>query len=75
MLTILYSCKSCGIKDRAVQVPARETEDVKVWVELVVGFAIWNDHNECSPGCVITKVSEVKIPIPEGTEFVGQQIE
>ena len=75
MLTILYSCKSCGIVDRPVQVPARETEDVKLWVELVVTFAIWNDHNAASPGCDMHTMSDVKIPIPEGSEFIGQQVE
>lgn len=75
MITCKYSCKVCGIVNREVQVPARTTEDVVVWMQKVVALAIFIDHRQKSPKCNSETISDLMIPMPPGAEFVGQQIE
>jgi hypothetical protein len=65
----------CGIKDRTVRIPARTTQDVRDWVKFAVGGAIGADHAEKSPLCRAKSMTMVKIPIPPGSEFVGQQVD
>lgn len=69
-ITVLYSCRACGLVDRPVRVKARETEDVVVWFEKVMGPALANDHRERSPGCSSMTASDVKVPIG-GADRVG----
>ena len=69
-LKVLYSCHKCGIKDRIVLVREREIgEPVVHWVGHVVGLALSQDHDATSPGCRITKLDLVKIPVSEGVEI------
>lgn len=75
MITCYYTCKACGTVKRPVQVPARTTEDVVSWLRKVVAFAIGNDHRTHSPKCQATKMSDLMIPLPPESEFIGQQIE
>ena len=64
-----YSCFKCGIIKRVITVPSREEEDVKTWMD-ATALLISRDHDRHSPGCVITKLDEVWIPV-EGAEKIG----
>lgn len=75
MITCKYSCPECGLVDREVQVPARTTEDVVVWVQQKVGRAILIDHCKVSPRCRAQVIKNLMIPTPPEAEFLGQQIE
>ena len=77
MITVKYSCNLCGIKNREVQIPAREHADVDVvkWMKEVVGKILSDDHALRSPNCHPTSLSDVMIPMPPEAEFIGQQIE
>lgn len=75
MITIKYTCEQCGIARRDVQVPARTTEDVVAWVREIVARCVADDHARTSPGCTSRKMSELLIPLPPESEFIGQQIE
>jgi len=70
-ISVLYSCHKCGLKDVKVQVPIREpNEDVKSWMD-TTAILLGDDHNAKNPHCFLTELSEVKIPIPVGTEMLG----
>lgn len=72
MLELTYSCERCGILQRVVRVPYREArQDVIRWMKEVVEVALIQDHREHSPGCTPETLTDVKIPIPPGTEWVG----
>jgi hypothetical protein len=72
-LNVLYSCHRCGIKDRHVPVrERRDGEDVVHWVKDVVGTALSRDHDAASPHCRITELSDVKIPMAQGSEQIGK---
>lgn len=75
MITILYTCEECGLRDRSVQCPARTTEDVRVWVGKIVAGCVGADHRKASPGCRAVKMTMLKIPMPPEADFIGQQIE
>lgn len=75
MITLFYSCKHCGLVERPVQVPAREAEDVAVWVKQVVAKVIGDDHVTVSPGCNANSITHLKIPMPKDAQFIGQQVE
>lgn len=64
-----YSCAKCGITRQTVTI--REEEDVVAWLEKVCAPALSRDHDNRSPGCRITSLTEVLIPIPEGTGKIG----
>lgn len=73
-LTITYSCKRCGLKEATVEVRYRGSdEDVILWMKRVVEVALLDDHCKKSPECQTPEV-DVKIPIPEGTEWIGGPI-
>jgi len=67
----LYSCNVCGIKDAEVQVPARGAEDVIAWMNGTLTPHLVADHEQRSPGCRPQSLSQVKIPMPAGTDRVG----
>ena len=66
-----YSCFKCGIRRQIVTVPAREDEDVVVWLETVAAPALSADHDRRSPQCKITELSEVMIPSRDGQKKLG----
>lgn len=66
----LYSCSACGIRDVEVRVPAREEEDVVVWLERVCAVAIGADHVARSPHCRAQTMENLKIPMT-GTDRIG----
>lgn len=73
MITVEYICKECGIA-LEVEVPARAEEaDVSQWVDEVVMKCAGADHAQFSPNCAATVLS-IKIWVPDGTRFVGEQL-
>lgn len=48
-----------------------DNEDVADWMELVVTYAIANDHMHRSPNCRATTMEYAKIPAPENAPFIG----
>lgn len=71
MNTIKYSCPECGLRDVEVKVPFRRSDhDVAEWMnELCVILS--RDHDERSPQCHPEQLADIKIPTPEGTQWVG----
>lgn len=80
MITVMFSCDGCGLKDHKIQVPARETaeEDVRIWMAKLGGW-IGEEHQRLSPNCKSMTMKDLKIPLKhtDGTEaeFLGQQLE
>lgn len=74
-ITVLYTCNKCGLTDQPVTVPQRQSEtDVAAWVK---GFALlcaW-DHSKLSPHCHPETFTNIKIPIPDGTQYIGGPVE
>ncbi len=72
MLGIRYSCSLCGIEKAEVKVRFRESsEDVVAWMEQIVTPALVTDHAVRSPHCRPDSLSNVMIPVPSGTEWLG----
>jgi hypothetical protein len=66
-----YSCRKCGIHHQVVTVRQRGDENVVEWFERTVAPALSADHDQRSPLCIITELSEVMVPTPEGTDRIG----
>lgn len=73
MITIMFSCKGCGLEKHKLQIPAREDEDLLVWMEKVKGW-VADEHHKVSQNCR-TERCDLYLPMPPEAEFVGQQIE
>lgn len=74
-MKVLYSCFACGIYRREVKVADRgEHEEVVPWVRDTVAGALGADHVRRSPRCLATKLDEVLIPCPPGTEALGKPV-
>ena len=72
-MNVLYRCR-CMAEDASVWVPDRKDgQDVVDWVEQTVGRALAADHRARSPLCASEKVEHVSIPLPPGTEHLGQR--
>lgn len=68
-ITVLYACRSCGLKDIGVAVPVRyENEDVVSWVNKCAA-ATGEDHARRSPLCA-SETGDLKIPT-DGRLMVG----
>lgn len=74
-ITVLYSCSCCGAYKRPVQVQARTTEDVAVWVEQIMGQAIADDHVRNSPHCRSRKMDQVFIPMTGANKVGGPAVQ
>lgn len=76
-LTVLYSCEGCGVVDVEVKVRLRRSdEDVIAWMKKVVEPALGAHHHFYqSPDCKAMYLTEVKIPMPPGTEFIGGPVQ
>lgn len=73
---VLYSCHLCGIENVEVAVRMRKPEeDVIKWMNGVVIVRLGLDHHSRSPHCRPDKLWDVKIPVPEGTKFIGGPVE
>lgn len=68
-ITVMYSCKPCGLKKIHLAVPARADEDVRAWMEATV-LLVKGDHDRRSPHCHPKELSELYIPMT-GTNRVG----
>lgn len=62
----LYTCKSCGVLDRPVQMTARGDETAAQWIRDVCAPAISRDHDNYSPHCTQRTMTNLKIPVTEG---------
>lgn len=72
-ITCKYTCRSCGLQRVEVQVPARGDQDNPVhYLEQVVAMHISADHRRRSPRCASRKMDELMIPMPEGSERIGE---
>lgn len=70
-IDVLYTCRACGLRDAVVKVKARTIEDVIVWMENILTPALAADHFARSPRCLVTTLSEVKIPITGVSKLGG----
>lgn len=69
-IVLRYSCRACGLKDVAVTVLARDSdEDVLLWMD-ATGLLLFRDHRDRSPHCQPKTLQNVKIPMV-GAEWVG----
>lgn len=77
MITVLFSCKECGLKDVPVEVRARESpeEDVILYVEKVIGKAVMEKHTRMSLLCDATTIQDLKVPIDptDPHDWIGKQ--
>lgn len=72
-VTVRYSCVECGVQNAPVSVRERRpNEDVVYWVEQVCGLQIALDHTQRSPHCTSRKMTDLKIPLPEGGGRLGE---
>jgi len=70
-LAVLYTCEACGTLDRAVTVRERRPEsDVVDWVQYVA-VACGNDHKQRCSYCKAERLTELKIPMPDGS-YIGK---
>lgn len=68
-ITCKYSCAGCGLQRVAIDVPARVTEPVKVWMDATVN-RIAADHRRRSPHCRSQELKELMIPMT-GRDRIG----
>ena len=71
-ITVFYSCLLCGLQKAACVVPAREDEDVRVWMDSTIR-RVSVDHDMRSPNCHPDTLSELMIPMT-GTDRIGGPI-
>ena len=73
MITVMFDCQGCGLKQHKVQVPAREGgEDLGVWMDKLKQW-LADEHKRVSPSCT-TEKCDLYLPVKDA-EFIGQQIE
>lgn len=70
-LQVLYTCSKCGIKDRAVTVSERDSDDLHAWM-IYVEEQLSRDHDEMSPHCRIVAFTNCRIPVPHGGGPIGK---
>jgi hypothetical protein len=68
-ITVMYSCDECALSKVSCLVPAREDEDVTVWMEQTIRL-ISADHDQRSPGCHPKMLKDLYIPMT-GTDRIG----
>lgn len=73
-MKLLYSCHQCLIVKAEIDAPDRHpSEDIKSWMDVVIRI-IAVDHSQRSPFCRATEISEIHIPMPPGTERIGEPV-
>jgi hypothetical protein len=71
-VTCKYCCDGCGLVDVDVEVPARPSlMDVVEWVERVIVYCVAADHICRSPQCTSQEITQIKIPVPKGSPYIG----
>lgn len=74
-ITVRFSCHACGIRDQQVVVrPRAHGEDIVHFLEQVVTPALGETHHMLSPHCHPKRLSDVKIPAPEGGTVGGPTV-
>jgi hypothetical protein len=68
-IVVLYSCAECALTKVRCAVPAREEEDVRVWMDQTIRL-VSADHHRRSPRCHPKTLSDLMIPMT-GTDRVG----
>jgi hypothetical protein len=68
-ITVLYSCKGCGVKDRPVALEGRESdEDVVEWMKKVQSV-VGAEHGALH--CP-SPTFDLKVPMPADADWIGQ---
>lgn len=71
MIEVLYSCHSCGIKERKVKIRLRYlNEDVLVWMKHVIE-CVSIDHRSVAPICFAKTLDNLYIPLPPQDSDLG----
>ena len=74
-IPVYYTCKSCQLIKRAVQVPSRSPgEAIESWMD-TVSRHIANDHSNRSPHCTSRKMEHLFIPLGKDNEPIGSPVE
>lgn len=75
MITVLFSCEECGVRDQAVEVTARKShEDISKWMNTTMIETVAARHYLLSPHCKAKKITALKIPLNNTDDaFIGQQ--
>ena len=68
-IRVFYSCALCGLIKVGLDVPAREVEDVRVWMDSTI-LLLSQDHNRLSPHCHPTTLTNLLIPMT-GVDRIG----
>jgi hypothetical protein len=62
-VTLMYTCRGCGARDREVQVRERSNdEDVQQWMRTMIE-RVSADHATFSRGCSVS-TCDIRIPLP-----------
>jgi hypothetical protein len=69
-ITVLYSCRWCGLTKVSADVPSRLEEHVEVWMRQTAEY-VMRDHIKRSPNCAAPVISELMIPMPSHDARVG----
>lgn len=78
MITVLFTCRECGLTDCEVAVEAREeSQGVIWWMQEVVTVAIRAKHVLLAPLCMAKEMANLKIPIDTSSpdNWIGKQTE
>ena len=70
-----YTCNLCGLFRISVNIKARTTEDICYYLENIVIPKLMQDHHQRSPNCHPNELTELMIPIPNGTNKIGGVVE
>ncbi len=70
-IEVLYTCDGCGLQKAKVNVKARTTEDVALWMERTAIHDIAQDHARRSPFCAAKTIKEIMIPMTGSSKIGG----
>lgn len=70
MLTVFYSCHDCKLVKVPVQVPERENEDIKTWMDALLHL-LAQHHRRVSPYCFPKHLHDLMIPVT-GADKIGR---
>jgi hypothetical protein len=75
-ISCFYTCAECRTVRQHVDVPERDpaTHDIIAWLQQVAVPALVADHKARSPRCTPREFAEVGIPVPPGTDNVGERV-
>jgi hypothetical protein len=73
-ITVRYSCYDCGLTKVSCVVPAREDEDVLVWMDQTLR-RLAADHDQRSPSCHPTMLHDLMIPMSHADRIGGPPLQ